>query len=274
MSVLARILADKREEVEALRRARPLDSVLARAREAPAPRGFAAALAREGPGFRIIAEVKRASPSKGLIRADFDPLAIAVSYERGGARALSVLTDEKHFQGSLDHLEAIRRRVAIPVLRKDFIIDPYQVWEARAAGADAILLILAAFADDGEMRALAAQAEDLGMDVLWEVHDAADLDRLLPLKPRLAGINNRDLRTFEVSLETTRRLAPRLSQDTLAVSESGFSRSGELAMMEAWGVRAFLIGESLMRAPDPGEALRALLGGSSATRSAEEGHGL
>jgi indole-3-glycerol phosphate synthase len=262
VSVLEDILRHKRAEVEERRREAPLEGLRERARAAPAPRSLAAALAAAGNGFRIIAEVKKASPSKGLIRADFDPVAIARAYERGGARGISVLTDEKHFQGSLEHLAAVRRAVALPLLRKDFIIDPYQVWEARAAGADAILLILAALPDDGLIARLEREANDQGMEVLWEVHDLDELRRLAPRRPRLVGINNRDLRTFEVSLETTRRLIPEAPPGALVVSESGFSRPEELARLCAWGAGAFLIGETLMRAPDPEAALRELVGAS------------
>ncbi|HVR73700.1 MAG TPA: indole-3-glycerol phosphate synthase TrpC, partial [Planctomycetota bacterium] len=210
---------------------------------------------------RVIAEVKKASPSRGVIREDFDPVRIAEAYERGGAAAISVLTDGKRFQGSLEHLAAVRAHVRLPVLRKDFVVDSYQVREARAAGADAILLILAALPDDGEVRSLAAEAEALGMDVLHEVHEEGEMRRALGLNPRIVGINNRDLRTFEVRLETTRTLAPLVPEGVVVVSESGFSRREDLEAMRGWGVEAFLIGETLMRAPDPGEALRGLLGG-------------
>lgn len=267
MSRLEEILAQKRREVAERARERPLEELVARARDAEPPRGFRAALesscgtgpAGPGSGLKVIAEVKRSSPSKGVIRADFDPVAIARAYEAAGAAAVSVLTDEPFFQGRLEHLEAVRRAVRLPVLRKDFVLDPYQVWEARAAGADAVLLILAAVPGDGDIGRLAAEVEGLGMDVLWEVHDLAELRRLVPREPRLVGINNRDLKTFEVSLETTRRLLPEVPRDAIVVSESGFSRRRELEEMARWGVGAFLIGESLLRAPDPGEALRDLL---------------
>jgi indole-3-glycerol phosphate synthase len=271
MTILDRILEDKRREVEMRSATGGWDRVRARARSASPPRGFERALrgmasddevalgeGSRDPAFRIIAEVKKASPSKGLIRADFDPVAIALAYERAGASAVSVLTDEGYFQGSLEHLEAVRAAVSLPCLRKDFIIDPFQVWEARAAGADAILLILAALGDDALAARLAAEAAALGMDVLWEVHDEAECDRARRFGPRLIGINNRNLRTFEVSIETTNRLLPRIPPKVLAVSESGFHRREELALLSSWGVGAFLIGESLMRAPDPGAALRVL----------------
>lgn len=259
MTILDRILIDKRAEVAACKEAVPLAELQRRVPSSSETRSLADALARSGKASRVIAEVKKASPSKGLIREDFDPVEIARGYEAAGARGISVLTDEKYFQGRLEYLTAIREVVGIPLLRKDFIVDPYQIWEARVAGADAILLILAAFSDDGALADLSALAGELGLDVLWEVHDTAELDRLLPLGPRIVGINNRDLRTFEVSLETTRTLLPRLPEGVVSVSESGFSRREELDQLQEWGVDAFLIGETLMRAPDPEQALRDLL---------------
>jgi indole-3-glycerol phosphate synthase len=264
LSILDEIIRDKRIEVAGRERSRPIEELRERARAVAPPRRLERALRGDGGAgrrapFRVIAEVKKASPSKGIIRADFDPVAIATAYQRGGAAAISVLTDAKHFQGSLEHLEAVRAAVELPLLRKDFFIDLYQVWEARAAGADAILLILAAIPSDEELQRLAREAESLGMDVLWEVHEPDELRRLIPLRPKLVGINNRSLRTFEVTLETTRRLLPEVPGDALAVSESGFSRRDELETMREWGVHAFLIGESLMRAPDPGAALAELL---------------
>lgn len=264
--ILERILEVKRGEVEALRSKVPLAELARRGADQPPPRGFARALDPTVPlspgeaprAHRVIAEVKKASPSKGVIRADFDPVAIARAYARGGASALSILTDEKHFQGNLEHLRSARGVVDLPILRKDFIIDPYQIHEARAAGADAILLILAAL-DDSTLWRLKATAEELGLDILWEVHDRAELERLLPFTPRLVGVNNRNLRTFEVSLETTRALLPAIPAGALCVSESGFFRRSELDLMRGWGVSAFLIGESLMRAPDPAIALRELV---------------
>jgi indole-3-glycerol phosphate synthase len=263
VSILERILLDKRREVDERRARTPLAELQGRVQEAPPPRGFREALVARpagGPAFRVVAEVKRASPSKGVIRADFDPVAIARGYERGGAAAISVLTDAKYFQGSLEDLLAVRQAVRLPVLRKDFIVDRYQVWEARAAGADAILLIVAATEATAAQVELAREAEGLGMDVLWEVHDRSELERLLAHAPRLVGINNRDLKSFEVSLETTRRLLPAIPAGAVSVSESGFSRRAELEMLSAWGVGAFLIGEMLMRAPDPGAALLELVG--------------
>lgn len=264
-SVLEKILAVKRSEVAESSRRRPLESLRELVQSAPPPRGFSRALeppadaGRRTAVHRVIAEVKKASPSRGVIREDFDPVWIAKAYERGGAAAISVLTDEQYFQGKLEYLTLIRAQVGLPLLRKDFIVDPYQVWEARAAGADAILLILAALPEDSEITRLRAEAENLGMDILWEVHDLPELRRLLKFSPKLVGVNNRDLRTFKVSLETTRQLLPEIPRGSICVSESGFSSREELDRMRAWGVGAFLIGEALMRASDPGEALRELV---------------
>ncbi len=261
MSILDRIMEDKRAEVDARRAARPLAELEAEVTDTPPTRPFAAALGRPGGAFSIIAEVKKASPSKGIIREDFDPVAIGTGYAKGGAAAISCLTDEKYFQGKLEYLTAIRESVEIPVLRKDFIRDPYQVFEARVAGADAILLILAAISDGRLLVDLAGLAAELGMDVLWEVHDLEELHRLLGLavQPAVIGVNNRNLRTFDVDLETTRTLLPEMPEGAVKVSESGFFERQELAMMREWGVDAFLIGESLMRAPDPGRALAELV---------------
>ena len=256
MTILERILDTKRAELEESRKLRPLDEVVAAAAQAPPALSLAEAAGRGG--IQVVAEVKKASPSKGVIREDFDPVAIAVAYAGGGAAAISVLTDSEYFQGSLDYLRAIREKVAVPLLRKDFIIDPYQVFEARAAGADAILLILAALSDQ-EAEPLAAVAEELGMDVLWEVHNIEEMHRVAAFSPRVVGINNRDLKTFEVSLETTRGLLPEVPADAVVISESGFFVREELEMMSDWGVDGFLVGEGLMRAEDPGEALRGLL---------------
>jgi indole-3-glycerol phosphate synthase len=266
--ILQRIIEVKRQEVAEGLRARPLAGVRAAAESACAmtdprtlPRGFESALrAKIAAGAAaVIAEIKKASPSKGVLRADFDPPAIAASYERGGAACLSVLTDRQFFQGSLDCMVQARAACALPVLRKDFIVDPYQVYEARAAGADCILLIVAAL-DDTLMAELEACALGLGMDVLVEVHDAAELDRALKLKTRLLGINNRNLRTFEVSLDTTLGLLPRIALDRVVVTESGILGPDDVAKMRAAGVHAFLVGEAFMRAPDPGAELARLFG--------------
>ena len=257
MTILDRILETKRMELEESRKLRPLDEVAAAAMQAPPAISLAASVGQEG--IRVVAEVKKASPSKGIIREDFDPVAIAEAYAGAGAAAISVLTDVEYFQGRLEYLSAIREKVSVPLLRKDFIIDTYQVFEARAAGADAILLILAALSDE-EAAPLAATADQLGMDILWEVHDREEMRRLEAFSPRVVGINNRDLKTFDVSLDTTRRLLPEVPGGAAVISESGFSRRDELEMMAGWGVDAFLVGEGLMRAEDPGAALRGLLG--------------
>ncbi len=256
MTILERILDTKRAELEESRKARSLDEVVAAALQAPPALSLAEAVGQDG--IQVVAEVKKASPSKGVIREDFDPVAIAAAYAGGGAAAISVLTDSEYFQGSLEYLRAIRQKVDVPLLRKDFIIDTYQVFEARAAGADAILLILAALSDE-EAGPLAAAAGQLGMDVLWEVHNIEEMHRVAGFSPRVVGINNRDLKTFEVSLETTRGLLPEVPAEAVVISESGFFEREELEMMSGWGVDGFLIGEGLMRAEDPGEALRGLL---------------
>ncbi|GAB1408600.1 indole-3-glycerol phosphate synthase TrpC [Thermomonas brevis] len=257
--VLQRILARKQQEV-AERRARvPLPELQARAAVASPPRGFADAIDATIAAGRaaVIAEVKKASPSKGVIRADFDPAAIARSYADGGAACLSVLTDVDFFQGSDAYLQQARAACALPVLRKDFVVDAYQVHEARALGADCILLIAAAL-DDARMSEFAFIAAELGMDVLVEVHDLDELERALPVPSRLLGINNRNLRSFEVSLQTTLDLQPMVPADRVLVTESGILAAADVALMRDAGVHAFLVGEAFMRQPDPGAALREL----------------
>lgn len=259
--ILTRILAVKARELEAARKAVPLAEMRRRAEGAPPCRDFAGALrARiERGGAAVIAEMKRASPSRGVLRADFDPPAIARSYAANDAACLSVLTDATFFQGADDHLRAARAACALPVLRKDFVIDPYQVFEARALGADCILLIVAAL-DTPQMLDLEHAARALGLAVLAEVHDAAELERAGALRTPLLGINNRNLRTFETTLETTLELLPRILPDRLVVTESGILTTADVARMRANGVGAFLVGEAFMRAADPGAALAALFG--------------
>jgi len=259
--ILEKIVAVKREEVPAARALRSEAALRELAAAQTAPRGFAAALrtkiAAGQPG--VIAEVKKASPSKGVIRAHFVPAEIAASYAAHGAACLSVLTDERFFQGHADYLRQARAACALPVLRKDFMVDPYQVLEARAIGADCILLI-AACLSDAQMAELEACALELGLDVLVEVHDGDELNRALRLKTPLVGVNNRNLRSFEVSLETTLGLLPRVPADRLLVTESGIATRADVQRLRAAGVHAFLVGEAFMRAPEPGEALAALFG--------------
>ncbi len=260
--ILQRILARKREEVSERKTRVPLAELRARCADAPPARGFAAALrTRTDAGqAAVIAEIKKASPSKGLIRGDFDPAAIARSYQAGGATCLSVLTDVDFFQGLDAYLREARAACTLPVLRKDFTIDPYQVWEARAIGADAILLIVAAL-DNAALVSLHALAIEAGLDVLVEVHDGLDLQRALPLPNparTLIGVNNRNLRTFETRIETTLLLKDAVPHDRLLVTESGIATRDDIARLRAAGVHAFLIGEAFMRADDPGAELQRL----------------
>jgi indole-3-glycerol phosphate synthase len=257
--ILQRIVAVKRDEVAQARRRCGLAELQAQASAASPARGFAAALrARVEAGSpAVIAEVKKASPSKGVLREHFVPADIARSYESGGAACLSVLTDERFFQGCAAYLQQARESCSLPVLRKDFLIDPYQVVEARAMGADCVLLI-AACLDDGLMSELEACATEQGLDVLVEVHDGEELERALRLRTPLIGVNNRNLRTFEVSLDTTIGLLPRIPGDRLLVTESGILARADVQRMRSADVHAFLVGEAFMRAPDPGQALREL----------------
>jgi len=259
--VLARICADKRADVAELRKKTSLASLRARIGAAGEPRGFGRALkektARDG--FGLVAEIKKSSPSGGLIRPDFDPPSLARAYRAGGSTCLSVLTDAKYFQGAPEHLIAARRAVDLPTMRKDFILDPWQVFESRAMGADCILLIMAALSDQ-EARDLEALARSLDMDVLAEVHDAAELDRELGLETTLIGINNRNLKTLHVDLSTTLELAPRIPPEYFIIAESGIRRHEDMLMLAETGVRSFLVGEWLMRQPDVAAATRVLLG--------------
>lgn len=257
--ILDKIVAVKREEIAAAKRVRDEASLRREAESLGGQRDFVAALRAKIAAGRagVIAEVKKASPSKGVLREHFVPAQIAASYERGGAACLSVLTDQQFFQGSAEYLKQARAACALPVLRKDFIVDSYQVSEARAMGADCILLI-AACLDDAQMADLEAQARSLGMAVLVEVHDGAELGRALKLKTPLVGINNRNLRTFEVTLDTTLALLPQVPADRLLVTESGILGAADVQRMRAANVHAFLVGEAFMRASDPGAALASL----------------
>jgi len=258
-TILDRIKAYKLEEVAKAKAATPLADLADAARAAPAPRGFARALRDAAhTGYGLIAEIKKASPSKGLIRPDFDPPELARAYQAGGATCLSVLTDGPSFQGADDYLVAAHDAVTLPCLRKDFLYDPWQVTQSRALSADCILLIMASL-EDAQAAELEAAAVELGMDVLIEVHDEAELERAALLKSPLIGINNRNLHSFEVTLDTTRRLARRVPEDRLIIAESGLHTPDDLADLAQYGARCFLIGESLMRQPDVEAATRAIL---------------
>jgi indole-3-glycerol phosphate synthase len=258
--VLERICADKREEVARRKKRTPLSHLVESAGRARPARRFREALARASAiGYGLIAEIKRASPSKGIIRTDFDPARLARAYARGGATCLSVLTDTPYFEGADDHLIAARAAVELPVLRKDFMLEPYQIVESRALGADCVLLIMAAL-DDAMARDMENAAYSQGMDVLIEVHNEAELERALALRSPLIGINNRDLKTLKTDTATTLRLAPLVPDDRMVVAESGLYTRADLDAMAAAGARCFLIGESLMRQDDVETAVRTLLG--------------
>jgi indole-3-glycerol phosphate synthase len=251
--LLATIVAAARTRVDAQSERVPLETLRAQAERAPAAAGFRTALARAD-RLNVIAECKRRSPSRGILRREYDPVEIARAYEHAGAAAISVLTEPTFFDGELDHLRAVRRAVGVPLLRKDFIVCAYQLWEARAAGADAVLLIVAAL-PEGQLEALLTAARAIGLDVLVEVHDQPELDRALAAGADLVGVNNRNLRTLAVDIDASRRLAPLLPSHVIGVAESGLRTAEDLRALRELGYRAFLIGERLMAAPDPGAAL-------------------
>jgi indole-3-glycerol phosphate synthase len=255
VSVLQRILEVKRGEIAAAKQHSPLSSIENRAHAAPPVRDFVAALRARKPA--VIAEIKKASPSRGVLRADFDPAAIAQSYEKAGAACISVLTDRQFFQGDAAHLVAARAACALPILRKDFVIEPYQVLESRAFGADCILLIAACLTKE-QMIEFERLAASLAMAVLVEVHDATELEAALALRTPLIGVNNRNLKTFETRLETTLELLPRIPPSRLVVTESGILAAADVSRMQSAGVSTFLVGEAFMRSPDPGAALASL----------------
>ena len=269
-TILSRIIESRRAEVARRRRILPETVLRIAAGKADAPRDFAGALARDK--VSVIAEIKKASPSAGVLRREFEPVSLARGFEQAGAAALSVLTEEENFQGALAHLRDARAAVSLPVLRKDFIVDPWQVWEARAANADSFLLIAAAL-DDATLGELLALGRELGMEALVEVHTAEELERVLAAGARIVGVNNRNLHTLEVRMETSLELGETIPEDRVAVSESGLRSAQDLRKLSAAGFDAFLIGESLMREPDPGAALKRLIATAVPERSGDSGAG-
>ncbi len=271
-TILDEILAAKEKDLAQRKKQTSFALLENRARNAELPRSFLKALkARSQRGYAVIAELKKASPSRGIIRKDFDPVRLAEGYESAGAAAVSVLTEENFFHGRIKHLSSVRKAVKIPLLCKDFILDVYQVYEARAAGADAVLIIVAALSDS-RLSGLYRTVALLGMTALLEVHDDKDLDRALRLKPELIGINNRDLKSLDVDIETTVSLLPRVPEGIVKVSESGFLEKGQLSKLSRMGVDAFLIGEALMSAPDPGEKLMEFLKSEKEQGIETDGH--
>ena len=269
-TILSRIIESRRAEVARRRRIMPETVLRIAAGKADAPRDFAGALVRDE--VNVIAEIKKASPSAGVLRREFEPVSLARGFEQAGAAALSVLTEEENFQGALAHLRDARAAVSLPVLRKDFIVDPWQVWEARAANADSFLLIAAAL-DDAALAGLLNLGRELGMEALVEVHTAEELERVLAAGARILGVNNRNLHTLEVRVETSLELAGMIPEDCVAVSESGLRSAEDLRKLSAAGFDAFLIGESLMREPDPGAALKRLIATAVPERSGDSGAG-
>jgi len=269
-TILSRIIESRRAEVARRRRIMPETVLRIAAGKADAPRDFAGALVRDK--VNLIAEIKKASPSAGVLRREFEPVSLARAFEQSGAAALSVLTEEENFQGALAHLRDARAAVSLPVLRKDFIVDPWQVWEARAANADSFLLIAAAL-DDAALAGLLNLGRELGMEALVEVHTAGELERVLAAGARILGVNNRNLHTLEVRVETSLDLAGMIPEDRVAVSESGLRSAEDLRKLSAAGFDAFLIGESLMREPDPGAALKRLIATAVPERSGDSGAG-
>jgi indole-3-glycerol phosphate synthase len=255
--ILDKIIENKRSEVERTKKSKPLDFLKSELQNLDDTKGFYESIRPDG-STKVIAEIKRASPSKGVLREDFDPVEISKSYSRSGASAISVLTDSRFFKGSLDHLSDVRSAVVLPLLRKDFIIDPYQVYESRLYGADAILLIVAAL-DSTILRELLELAHSLDMDAIVEIHDERELDKAIEADGKIIGINNRDLKTFDVSLETSIKLCRLIPREKIIVSESGISSSDDIKRLKSAGINVLLIGETFMRAPEPGEELRKLL---------------